>query len=64
MLREGGLDEREVEIELRAVPVGLEIMGPYMDAARIGSRRTRSGIEVRLQSYIRPTLAEPGSAWP
>jgi ATP-dependent HslUV protease ATP-binding subunit HslU len=28
MLREGQLDEREIEIELRAVPVGLEIMGP------------------------------------
>ena len=28
MLREGALDEREIEIEMRAVPVGLEIMGP------------------------------------
>ena len=28
MLREGKLDEREIEVELRAVPVGLEIMGP------------------------------------
>jgi ATP-dependent HslUV protease ATP-binding subunit HslU len=28
MLREGRLDEREIEIEMRAVPVGLEIMGP------------------------------------
>jgi ATP-dependent HslUV protease ATP-binding subunit HslU len=28
MLREGALDEREVEIELRAVPVGVEIMAP------------------------------------
>ena len=28
MLREGQLDEREVEIELRAVPVGIDIMGP------------------------------------
>jgi len=28
MLREGKLDEREIEIEMRAVPVGLEIMGP------------------------------------
>jgi ATP-dependent HslUV protease ATP-binding subunit HslU len=28
MLREGQLDDREVEIELRTVPVGLEIMGP------------------------------------
>ena len=28
MLREGALDDREIEIEVRAVPVGLEIMGP------------------------------------
>ena len=28
MLREGQLDEREIEIEVRAIPVGLEIMGP------------------------------------
>jgi len=28
MLREGKLDDREIEIELRAMPVGLEIMGP------------------------------------
>ena len=28
MLREGQLDDREIEIEMRAVPVGLEIMGP------------------------------------
>jgi ATP-dependent HslUV protease ATP-binding subunit HslU len=28
MLREGKLDDREVEIEVRAMPVGLEIMGP------------------------------------
>src|SRR6185295_6614686 len=28
MLREGQLDEREVEIELRAMPVGIDIMGP------------------------------------
>ncbi len=28
MLREGKLDDREIEIEIRAVPVGLEIMGP------------------------------------
>jgi ATP-dependent HslUV protease ATP-binding subunit HslU len=28
MLREGALDEREVEIELRAMPAGLEIVGP------------------------------------
>ncbi|MGH8129401.1 MAG: ATP-dependent protease ATPase subunit HslU, partial [Steroidobacteraceae bacterium] len=28
LLREGQLDEREIEVEMRAVPVGLEIMGP------------------------------------
>ncbi|HQR23322.1 MAG TPA: ATP-dependent protease ATPase subunit HslU [Steroidobacteraceae bacterium] len=28
MLREGQLDEREIEIELRAVPMGVEIMAP------------------------------------
>ncbi len=28
MLREGKLDDREVEIEVRAMPAGLEIMGP------------------------------------
>jgi len=28
MLREGALDEREVEIEVRAMPVGVEIMAP------------------------------------
>jgi ATP-dependent HslUV protease ATP-binding subunit HslU len=28
MLREGSLDDRELEIEMRAIPVGLEIMGP------------------------------------
>jgi ATP-dependent HslUV protease ATP-binding subunit HslU len=28
MLREGQLDEREIEIELRSMPVGIDIMGP------------------------------------
>jgi len=28
MLREGTLDDREIEVELRAVPAGLEIFGP------------------------------------
>src|SRR5690606_40299368 len=27
-LREGGLDDREIEIEVQAVPVGVEIMAP------------------------------------
>jgi hypothetical protein len=36
----------------------------YMDAARFGRCFLRDGIEVRRQSYIRPTCAELGSAWP
>ncbi len=28
MLREGELDEREIEVELRAIPIGVEIMAP------------------------------------
>ncbi len=28
MLREGGLDERDIEIDVRAMPVGVEIMAP------------------------------------
>jgi ATP-dependent HslUV protease ATP-binding subunit HslU len=28
MLREGGLDQREIEIELRSVPAGVQIMAP------------------------------------
>jgi ATP-dependent HslUV protease ATP-binding subunit HslU len=28
MLREGALDEREIEVELRAIPMGVEIMAP------------------------------------
>jgi len=35
-----------------------------MDAARLGRCCGRDGIEVRLQSYIRPTSAELRSAWP
>jgi len=30
----------------------------------MGKRQLHSGIEVRLQSYIRPTSAELHSAWP
>jgi hypothetical protein len=44
---------------------GAEIDRPsdfYMDAARFGRCLRRDGIEVRLQSYIRPTSAELGSA--
>jgi hypothetical protein len=42
----------------------LVAMMAYMDAAPVSKRRVRSGIEVRLQSYIRPTFAECRSAWP
>jgi len=35
-----------------------------MDAARLCKWRDCFGIEVRLQSYIRPTAAEVRSAWP
>ena len=28
MLREGALDDREIEVDLRAIPAGMEIMGP------------------------------------
>jgi len=35
-----------------------------MDAARLGKCRVRVGIEVRRQSYIRPTCAELRPAWP
>jgi ATP-dependent HslUV protease ATP-binding subunit HslU len=52
MLREGQLDEREIEVELRAVPMGVEIMAPPgMEElsqqlqgmfANLGGQRTRS----------------------
>ena len=52
MLREGRLDDRDVEIEVRAVPVGLEIMGPpgmedmtqqlQQMFQNLGGQRTRS----------------------
>jgi len=52
MLREGQLDDREIEIELRAVPAGVEIMAPPgMEElsqqlqgmfANLGGNRTRS----------------------
>jgi ATP-dependent HslUV protease ATP-binding subunit HslU len=52
MLREGGLDERDIEIEIRAVPAGLEIMGPpgmedmtqqlQQMFQNLGGQRTRS----------------------
>ena len=36
----------------------------YMDAARMGKYRVHVDSGVRRQSYIRPTCAELGSAWP
>ena len=52
MLREGALDDREIEIELRSVPVGVEIMAPPgMEEltqqlqgmfANLGGQRTRA----------------------
>jgi len=52
MLREGRLDDRDVEIEVRAMPVGLEIMGPpgmedmtqqlQQMFQNLGGQRTRS----------------------
>jgi len=48
-------------------PHGAKIDRPsdyYMDAARFGRCSLRAGIEVRLQSYIRPTSRKLGSAWP
>ncbi len=52
MLREGALDDREIEIDLRAIPVGVEIMAPPgMEEmqqqlssmfANLGGNRTRS----------------------
>ena len=46
MLREGQLDEREIEIELRALPVGVEIMAP-------------PGME-EMQQQLQSMFAEPG----
>jgi ATP-dependent HslUV protease ATP-binding subunit HslU len=52
MLREGQIDDRDIEIEVRAVPVGLEIMGPpgmedmtqqlQQMFQNLGGQRTRS----------------------
>ena len=45
MLREGQLDEREIEIELRALPMGVEIMAP-------------PGME-EMQQQLQSMFAEP-----
>jgi ATP-dependent HslUV protease ATP-binding subunit HslU len=52
MLREGRLDDRDIEVEVRAVPAGLEIMGPpgmedmtqqlQQMFQNLGGQRTRS----------------------
>ncbi|MBS1200564.1 MAG: hslU [Proteobacteria bacterium] len=52
MLREGKLDDRDIEVDVRAVPVGLEIMGPpgmedmtqqlQQMFQNLGGQRTRS----------------------
>jgi ATP-dependent HslUV protease ATP-binding subunit HslU len=52
MLREGQLDERDIEVEVRAVPVGLDIVGPpgmedmtqqlQQMFQNLGGQRTRS----------------------
>ena len=52
MLREGKLDDRDIEVEVRAVPTGLEIMGPpgmedmtqqlQQMFQNLGGQRTRS----------------------
>jgi ATP-dependent HslUV protease ATP-binding subunit HslU len=52
MLREGKLDDRDIEVEVRAVPAGLEIMGPpgmedmtqqlQQMFQNLGGQRTRS----------------------
>ena len=67
MLREGQLDEREVDIEVRAVPVGLEIMAPPgMEEMtqqlqgmfqNLGSGRTRSR-KVKIKEAVKLLVDE------
>jgi ATP-dependent HslUV protease ATP-binding subunit HslU len=67
MLREGQLDDREVEIEVRAVPVGLEIMAPPgMEEMtqqlqgmfqNLGSGRTRSR-KVKIKEALKLLVDE------
>ena len=67
MLREGQLDDREVEIEVRALPVGLEIMAPPgMEEMtqqlqgmfqNLGSGRTRSR-KVKIKEALKLLVDE------
>ena len=67
MLREGQLDDREVELELRAMPVGVEIMAPPgMEEmqqqlssmfANLGGNRTRTR-KVRVKDAAKLLLDE------
>jgi len=70
MLREGQLDDREVEIEVRAMPVGLEIMAPPgMEEMtqqlqgmfqNLGSGRTRSR-KVKIKEALKLLVDEEAS---
>jgi ATP-dependent HslUV protease ATP-binding subunit HslU len=70
MLREGQLDEREIEIDVRAVPVGLEIMAPPgMEEMsqqlqgmfqNLGSGRTRSR-KVKIKEALKLLVDEEAS---
>ncbi|MEX2148617.1 MAG: ATP-dependent protease ATPase subunit HslU [Steroidobacteraceae bacterium] len=70
MLREGQLDEREIEIEVSAVPVGLEIMGPpgmeemtqqlQQVFQGLGSGRTKSR-KLRIREAMKALTEEEAS---
>ena len=70
MLREGQLDEREVEIELRALPMGVEIMAPPgMEEMQqqlqsmfqnLGGNRTRPR-KVKVKEALKLMLEEEAS---
>jgi ATP-dependent HslUV protease ATP-binding subunit HslU len=70
MLREGQLDDREIEIEVRALPVGLEIMAPPgMEEMtqqlqgmfqNLGSGRTRSR-KVKIKEALKLLVDEEAS---
>jgi ATP-dependent HslUV protease ATP-binding subunit HslU len=70
MLREGALDDREIEIELRAMPVGVEIMAPpgmeemqqQLQAmfANLGGNRTRTR-KMKVKEATRLLIEEEAS---
>jgi ATP-dependent HslUV protease ATP-binding subunit HslU len=70
MLREGQLDEREVELEVRAMPVGVEIMAPpgmeemqqqlQSMFANLGGNRTRTR-KVRVKDATKLLIDEEAS---